>query len=44
MELRPSFRDDGCVGNLLRPTVFNLDLKVIYQIFHHEEDTCGHSG
>ncbi|WEL18857.1 Transfer complex protein [Halorhabdus sp. SVX81] len=40
-DLRPSFRDEGALANLAKPTEFDLDSKVIYLDLHQEEGAQG---
>ena len=42
-DLRPSFREDGDLANLARPTELDLDSKVLYLDLHQEEGTRGQS-
>lgn len=42
-DLRPSFRADGDLANLTRPTEFDLDSPVIYLDLHQEEGARGRS-
>jgi hypothetical protein len=43
IELRPSFRPDGDLAHLSRPTEFDFDSNVIYLDLHQEEGTRGRS-
>ena len=40
-DLRPSFRKEGALANLAKPTEFDLDSKVIYLDLHQEEGAQG---
>lgn len=40
-DLRPSFRPDGDLANLTKPTAFDLDANVVYLDLHQEEGTRG---
>jgi len=40
-DLRPSFREEGALANLAKPTEFDLDSKVIYLDLHQEEGAQG---
>lgn len=40
-DLRPSFREEGALANLAKPTEFNLDSKVMYLDLHQEEGAQG---
>ncbi|MFB6211004.1 MAG: VirB4 family type IV secretion system protein [Halobacteriales archaeon] len=42
-DLRPSFRTDGDLANLAKPTQFDLDSKIIYLDLHQEEGARGRS-
>jgi type IV secretory pathway VirB4 component len=43
IDLRPSFRPDGDLAHLSRPTEFDFDANVIYLDLHQEEGTRGRS-
>jgi hypothetical protein len=43
IDLRPSFRPDGDLAHLARPTEFDFDANVIYLDLHQEEGTRGRS-